>query len=83
MWINKNEDLFTGLCVGDSVYGTVIGGYNGQVLIKLESGQQAAASFGGLRPGMEVLCSVTGTAGRNRNVPVIIDSVLEEEMAAA
>ena len=44
--------------------------------------KEAFASFGGLVPGTEVLCTVLKKATERWRVLVAIDSVLERELAA-
>lgn len=81
MWsVNCKEEDFN---IRDGVYGVVTGGCNKGVFLKLENGQDAFAYFGGLAPGMEVLCSVLKKATDQWRVLVAVDSVLAEAKATA
>ena len=60
----------------------VTGGCSRGLFLRLENGQEAFASFGGLVPGTEVLCTVLKKATERWRVLVAIDSVLERELAA-
>lgn len=67
----------------DGVYGVIIGSCKSGVFLKIENGQEAFASFGGLNPGTEVLCTVLKKATDKWRVLVAIDSVLRETAIAA
>lgn len=75
-WNNDNYD------VRDGVHAVVTGGCNKGLFLRLENGQEAFASFGGLVSGTEVLCTVLKKATERWRVLVSIDSVLERELAA-
>ena len=81
MWSNEyfDEDFN----VKDGVYGVITGGCKSGVFLKLENGQEAFATFGGLTPGTEVLCTVLKKATDKWRVLVAIDSVLKEATIAA
>ena len=80
MW--SNEYPGKEFSVRDGVCGVVTGGCKRGVFLKLENGQEAFASFGGLRPGTKVLCTVLKKATDKWRVLVAIDSVLNEAIAA-
>lgn len=69
--------------IRDGVYGVVTGGCRSGVFLELENGQEAFASFGGLNPGTEVLCTVLKKATDKWRVLVAIDSVIKEAATAA
>ncbi len=81
MW--SNEYLDENFNIRDGVYGIVTGGCKSGVFLVLENGQEAFASFGGLNPGTEVMCTVMKKATDKRRVFVAIDSVMEEVTMAA
>ena len=58
----------------------VTGGCSKGLFLRLENGQEAFASFGGLVPGTEVLCTVLKKATERWRVLVAIDSALEREI---
>lgn len=70
--------------IRDAVYGVVKYCCRRGTIIQLENGQEAFASFGGVRPGTKVFCTVLKKATERFRVFVSIDSVLydEEESAA-
>lgn len=80
MWIHEYED--EDYCVRDGVRAVVTGGCSKGLFLRLENGQEAFASFGGLVPGTEVLCTGLKKATERWRVLVAIDSVLERELAA-
>lgn len=80
MWSNEYED--NDFSIRDGVRAVVTGGCSKGMFLSLESGQEAFASFGGLVPGTEVLCTVLKKATERWRVLVAIDSVLERELAA-
>lgn len=68
--------------IRDGVHAVVIGGCNKGLFLRLENGQEAFASFGGLIPGTEVFCTVFKKSTERWRVLVSIDSVLDRELAA-
>ncbi|MGN0362495.1 MAG: hypothetical protein ACI4ET_06610 [Bilifractor sp.] len=80
MWINEyQDDEFN---IRDSVCGVVTGGCRSGLFVRLEDGQEAFASFGGLYPGTKVICTVLKKATEKWRVLVAIDSVLTEAVVA-
>lgn len=80
MWSYEyDEDDYN---VRDGVRAVVTGGCSKGLFLRLENGQKAFASFGGLVPGTEVICTVLKKATERWRVLVAIDSVLERELAA-
>lgn len=80
MWSYEyDEDDYN---VRDGVRAVVTGGCSKGLFLHLENGQEAFASFGGLVPGTEVICTVLKKATERWRVLVAIDSVLERELAA-
>lgn len=80
MWSYEYED--DNYSVRDGVQAVVTGGCCKGLFLRLENGQEAFASFGGLAPGKEVLCTVLKKATERWRVLVAIDSVLERDLAA-
>lgn len=80
MWSNEYE--YDDYNVRDGVHAVVTGGCSKGLFLRLENGQEAFASFGGLVSGTEVLCTVLKKATERWRVLVSIDSVLERELAA-
>lgn len=78
MWNYEDEDYN----VRDGVRAVVTGGCSKGLFLVLDNGQEAFASFGGLSPGTEVLCTVLKKSTERRRVLVSIDSVLERELVA-
>ena len=80
MWSYEyDEDDYN---VRDGVRAVVTGGCSKGLFLRLENGQEAFASFGGLVPGTEVICTVLKKATERWRVLVAIDSVLERELTA-
>lgn len=80
MWSYEYED--DDYSVRDGVRAVVTGGCSKGLFLRLENGQEAFATFGGLVPGTEVMCTVLKKATERWRVLVAIDSVLERELAA-
>lgn len=77
MWSYEYDDYN----VRDGVHAVVTGGCSKGLFLRLENGQAAFASFGGLVPGTEVLCTVLKKATERWRGLVSIDSVLERKLA--
>lgn len=80
MWSYECED--DNYNVLDGVRAVVTGGCSKGLFLVLENGQEAFASFGGLSPATEVLCTVLKKSTERWRVLVSIDAVLERELAA-
>ena len=80
MWSYEYEDNDHN--VRDGVCAVVTRGCRKGTFLRLENGQEAFASFGGLMPGTEVLCTILKKSSKRWKVLVAIDSVLERELAA-
>ena len=80
MWSYECED--DNHNVWDGVHAMVTGNYNKGLFLVLENGQEVFASFGGLSPSTEVLCTVLKKSTEKGRVLVSIDAVLERELAA-
>lgn len=80
MWNDEYESCDYN--VRDGVRAIVLGGCSKGTILCLDNGQEAFASFGGLSPGAEVLCTVLKKATEKWRVLVSVDSVLERELVA-
>lgn len=80
MWSYEYED--DNYNVRDGVRAVVTSGCSKGLFLVLENGQEAFASFGGLSPGTEMLCTVLKKSTERWRVLVSIDAVLEREFAA-
>lgn len=79
--IYKFEDEnYNNIC--DGLFGTVIDNCGSGVFLELENGEPAFASFGRLRPGQRVFCTVLKKANGHFRTLVSIDSTLCDQVAA-
>ena len=68
--------------VRDGLYATVRDNCRTGVFLELENGEPAFASFGYLKPGQRVFCTVLKKATEHFRTLVSIDSILYESLAA-
>ena len=67
--------------IRDGLYGTVRDNCRTGVFLDLENGEPAFASFGFLKPGQRVFCTVLKKANERFRTFVSIDSILCESVA--
>lgn len=68
--------------IRDGCRAVVTGNCKKGIFLWLENDQQAFASFSGLDPGTEVLCTILKKATPEKHMLVTIDSVLRNEHVA-
>jgi len=78
MWTNEYID--ENFNIGDGVTAVVTEECKSGIFLRLENGQEAFAKFGGLCPGVEVLCTVLKKATKTFRVLVAIDSIFTQSL---
>jgi len=69
----------------DVAIGTVSGGCNSGLFLKLENGEEAFAKFGRLPPGTKVLCSILKKADERKRFLMLasVDSIIYRDERVA